>query len=329
MIRKLSYVNGRGFDPYYNLAVEEFLTESVEEDEITLYLWQNQNTVVFGKNQNPWRECKVAELKAAGGIAVRRMSGGGAVFHDLGNLNFTFSVRDENYDLKKQQKVLLWAVKSLGIEAELSGRNDLTANGCKFSGNSFYSHLGRSFHNGTLLVDVDMEGLGRFLTPSKAKLKAKAVDSVRSRVINLKELRPDLDIEMMRRAILEAFGAVYGLKPEEKHFSKEDEARILELRAKFSSDQWNFGEGRAFDVSFGDKYPWGEISIELAVEAGSVKDAKVYTDSLDTGFAEPLGQAFIGAEFSSAGLIESLKASPEPGEDIKADLIKLIKEQSF
>ncbi|MBR0130456.1 MAG: lipoate--protein ligase, partial [Firmicutes bacterium] len=138
MINKLSYYIRKGFDPYTGLAIERFLTESAGPDECILYLWQNQNTVVIGYNQNVWKECRTAELAEAGGIAVRRMSGGGAVFHDLGNLNFTFCLTEENYDQPKQQRVLLEACRLLGIDAELSGRNDLTANGCKFSGNSFY-----------------------------------------------------------------------------------------------------------------------------------------------------------------------------------------------
>ena len=328
MINKLSYYIRKGFDPYTGLAIERFLTESAGPDECILYLWQNQNTVVIGYNQNVWKECRTAELAEAGGIAVRRMSGGGAVFHDLGNLNFTFCLSEENYDQPKQQRVLLEACRLLGIDAELSGRNDLTANGCKFSGNSFYHRNGRAFHNGTLLVDVDMEGLGRYLSPSKAKLRAKSVDSVRSRVINLKELRPDLTIDMMKQAMIEAFEMVYGLKAEEKVFSEADLEKIGAYRDSFADPAWTFAAARPFDISFGDKFPWGEIYLELKIEAGRIAHAGVWTDSLDTEFAEPLAAALEGRKLEAEDITDALKGCPECS-SYSEDIISLIKEQAL
>ena len=186
MIRRLFTCSGSGTDPYRNLALERYLTETVPEDACVLYLWQNQNTVVIGRNQNAWKECRTGLLEQEGGVLARRLSGGGAVFHDLGNLNFTFSVTEENYDLRRQQQLILTACRLLGLRAELSGRNDLLAEGRKFSGNSFYAHNGRAFHNGTLLVDADMTKMGRYLSPSTAKIASKGVDSVRSRVVNLR-----------------------------------------------------------------------------------------------------------------------------------------------
>ena len=204
MIRRLFTCSGSGTDPYRNLALERYLTETVPEDACVLYLWQNQNTVVIGRNQNAWKECRTGLLEQEGGVLARRLSGGGAVFHDLGNLNFTFSVTEENYDLHRQQQVILTACRLLGLRAELSGRNDLLAEGRKFSGNSFYAHNGRAFHNGTLLVDADMTKMGRYLSPSTAKITSKGVDSVRSRVVNLRELCPGLTIEKVARC-----GGVY------------------------------------------------------------------------------------------------------------------------
>ena len=212
MIKKLQYFIGAGTDPHRNLAIEEYLTDTVPEDTCILYLWQNRHTVVIGRNQNAWAECRTTELERDSGTLARRLSGGGAVYHDMGNLNFTFSLREADYDLRRQQSVIVEACRLLGIPAEISGRNDILTNGCKFSGNSFYNHAGCAFHNGTLLLSVDMANLGKYLTPSKVKLESKGVASVRSRVINLTELKPDLTIDSMATAMVKAFETVYDLE---------------------------------------------------------------------------------------------------------------------
>ena len=168
MIQQLKLYEGQSFDPQLNLAVEEYLLQTVEPDCCILYLWQNQNTVVIGRNQNAWKECRTTLLEEEGGHLARRLSGGGAVFHDLGNLNFTFLVPTDCYDLEKQLSVIQLACRSFGIEAVRSGRNDILAEGRKFSGNAFYQSGGRSYHHGTLLVDVDMTRMSRYLNPSKA-----------------------------------------------------------------------------------------------------------------------------------------------------------------
>ena len=211
MIEQLTYIETDNTHPYKNLAVEEYLLLHCREKECILYLWQNQNTVVAGRNQNVWKECLVSRLEQDNGHIVRRLSGGGAVYHDLGNLNFTFLVRKENYDVSKQLDVILKAVQKLGIAAEKSGRNDILADGRKFSGNAFYEKGNYCYHHGTLMVNVNMEDLSKYLTVSKEKLKSKGVDSVRSRVVNLSEYVPELSIDLLKEKLREAFGEVYGL----------------------------------------------------------------------------------------------------------------------
>ena len=173
MIRQLSVADTVCTDPYVNLAREEHLLELLGPEEVILYLWQNRSTVVIGRNQNAWKECRVEKLTADGGFLARRSSGGGAVFHDLGNLNFTFLARSDHYDVDRQLEVVLRALSACGVPAEKTGRNDVTAEGRKVSGNAFYSAKDRSYHHGTLLVDVDMERLSAYLQVSADKLKSK------------------------------------------------------------------------------------------------------------------------------------------------------------
>ena len=140
MIDKLKLYRGQSFDPFFNLAVEEYLLQNTDEGCCTLYLWQNQNTVVIGRNQNAFKECRTTLLEDEGGKLARRLSGGGAVFHDLGNLNFTFLVPTADYDLDKQLKVIELACEKLGVKVERSGRNDILEDGPKFTGNAFYKN---------------------------------------------------------------------------------------------------------------------------------------------------------------------------------------------
>ena len=328
MIRRLTLLRAKGTDPFENLAAERFLAETALPGECILYLWQNRRTVVIGYNQNVWRECDIARLKADGIAAVRRLSGGGAVYHDLGNLNLTFAMTADNYDLAKQQTVLLEACRSLGIDAQLSGRNDLTADGCKFSGNSFYRRNGRAFHNGTLLIDADLSAMGRYLTPSKAKLSAKNVDSVRSRVINLKELAPDLTVSAMEQAMEKAFEQVYGLPAEEKILAPEDLRRIEIFRKGFADPDWTFSANRPYDVSFERRFSWGEICVCLTVDKGAVMDAAVFSDTLDPELPGTLAAALRGKKLADGGIYKAAAVCAIDPEK-KADILDMIKEQGL
>ena len=148
---KLRYTETDCTNPFINLATEEYMTFHAAEGEVTMYLWQNANTVVIGKNQNPWRECRVESMREGDCKLARRISGGGAVYHDLGNLNFTFIAREDEYDIPKQTEVILEAVRLLGINAEKTGRNDLTIDGMKFSGHAYYQSNGYCYHHGTIM----------------------------------------------------------------------------------------------------------------------------------------------------------------------------------
>ena len=328
MIDTLKYYIEHETDPYKNLAREKYLAETAREGECILYLWQNRHTVVIGRNQNAWQECRTTELEKDGGHLARRLSGGGAVYHDMGNLCFTFCVRTQDYDLRRQQRVIVEACRLLGIPAEISGRNDVLTGGRKFSGNSFYSHDGYSFHNGTLLLSVDMANLGKYLNPSKAKLSSKGVASVRSRVINLCDLKPELTLTMMEDAMIAAFETVYGGKARAMTAADFDEKRLNELHAQFAAWDWNYGQMRPFTFSCAEKFPWGEITLQFAVKDGLCEEVDVFTDSMDAEFAAPLAQALRGARFTVESLCERVMSAPECGE-IAEDVCALLREQDI
>ncbi|HHV94125.1 MAG TPA: lipoate--protein ligase [Firmicutes bacterium] len=287
--REASIVISTSYDPWYNLAVEEaLLRESARaESETVLYLWQNQNTVVIGRNQNAWKECRWELLHAEGGKLARRLSGGGAVYHDLGNLNFTFVTSRKGYDLKKQLQVILEAVGSLGIAAEFSGRNDILAGGRKFSGNAFYKDTHRAYHHGTILVAVDFAKLNRYLQVSREKMAAKGIDSVRSRVVNLSELRPGLTVDDVREALKTAFRRIYSAAGEEAVIEGWNES-VRDLYEKYASWEWRFGKTPPFDLTLQRRFAWGEIELGLTLKGGFIQDARVFSDAMEPQLIEAI-----------------------------------------
>ena len=314
MISRLLLCEGTGFDPCENLAREELLL-SRAQDCCILYLWQNENTVVIGRNQNPWKECRCALLEQEGGRLARRLSGGGAVFHDRGNLNFTFLLPEEDFDKGRQTEVLLRALRGLEIPAERSGRNDLLAGGRKFSGHAYYHHEGRAYHHGTLLVEADLEKLGRYLAPSPAKLRAKGVDSIRARVCNLRELAPTLTIPALKAALTAAFGEVYGLPVEPLEPETLAGSALTALTARYGSWDWNFGQRQPFDLACEGRFAWGEARLELRVEAGLIQSARVYTDAMDWTLSPRAEVALTGCRLEKTALRARLLAAlPETGE---------------
>lgn len=321
MIETIRLYESGSHDPYYNLAVEQHLLETVGEGACILYLWQNQNTVVIGKNQNAWKECRTTLLEQEGGHLARRLSGGGAVFHDLGNLNFTFLVPQADYDLDRQLTVIQEAVRSLGIQAERSGRNDVLAEGRKFSGNAFYKNGIQAYHHGTLLVDVDTQRMSRYLNPSKAKLQSKGVDSVRSRVVNLRELNPDITIPGLKAALAEAFSRVYGLPLAQIAPETLDAGAIEALRRRNESWEWLYGKKIPFTFDCEGRFPWGGVQIQAQVENGVVRQAKIYTDAMDCFLAPRLEQALTGCRFSREALSQRIAAA---GTGVEEDICSLL-----
>ena len=310
MIQEIKFVNGSSHDPYLNLAIEEYLLESVSRDSCILYLWQNENTVVIGKNQNPWKECRILDLEQSGGHLVRRLSGGGAVFHDLGNLNFTFLVHKDNYDLDKQLEVILRAIKKLGIHGEKSGRNDITISGRKFSGNAFYTRGEKRYHHGTLLVDADMENLSRYLQVSKDKLELKGVNSVKSRVTNLREYHGGLTIDILKEMLLEAFEESYGCKA--VFCSQEDlnQEALAEGRTKFSSWDWLYGRTMDFQYELSKRFAWGNAIWQFQVNSGIIQDLQLYSDSMEPELMDRIPMYLKGSRYENKEICSKLTHVP-------------------
>lgn len=325
MINKLQFYIGNGFDPYRNLAIEKHLFDTVDGETLILYLWQNQNTVVIGKNQNAFSECRTELLREEGGHLARRLSGGGAVFHDLGNLNFTFICSTEDLDINKHMEVIREACRLAGIETELSGRNDILAGGRKFSGNAFYNSKGHSYHHGTLLISADTEKMTRYLTPPKAKLEAKGVKSVRARVVNLSELAPSLTCESMKGYLLSAFGSVYGITPQ-PHIDIEEE-KTATLAEFFGSWDYLYGSPLPFNVSCQARLSFGSVELQMQVSDGLIQSVRVYTDALDTELSGQIENALASLPFDFAVMSDALVRSLPEG--VALSLVSLLSEQIF
>jgi lipoate-protein ligase A len=321
-------VHSAEVDPWFNLALEQTLCSGMDESGCLLYLWQNADTVVIGSNQNPWKECDLGLMEADGVKLARRSSGGGAVFHDLGNLNFTFVMGNRIYDEQRQTAMILEAVRSFGLDATMSGRNDLLADGRKFSGNAYFYGDTVSYQHGTLLVDCDLAKLGRYLTPSKAKIESKGIDSVSARVVNLASLDSAVTVDALKERLVQAFRSEYGVTGPARTVSLDNaDAKMLELVHRNASWQWRYGQSPSFSVRFEDRFPWGEIAVGLELEDGIIRKVSVVTDSLVPSIVPTLERALGGIRYDGAAIAHALLAvSPARNESpLLDDILQLFR----
>ena len=314
---------GDSVNPWRNLATEEWLFDALGDHSRVFYLWQNQNTVVIGRHQNAWKECRVKLLEDEGGRLARRMSGGGAVYHDLGNLNFTFIAPEAGYDLRRQLDVIRRAVAAFGVETEYTGRNDLViaGDGAKFSGNAFRFSKGVGLHHGTIMVDVALEKLGRYLAPDAGKLRAKGIDSVRSRVRNLRDLNPDLAIPALREALMRAFASEFG-PAEALNMADIDAAALDALEEKYASWDFRLGSALPFDAALEARFEWGGVSLELRLKDGAVIEARAYSDAMDEAMIARVAPALTGARYENLALTKALRTLSDPRADELADWLQ-------
>ena len=288
-------------NPHKTLALEQALLETLGPNEIILLLYRHRDSVILGRNQNAWAECRHKTLAAEGGTLARRISGGGAVFHDSGNLNFSFIVPHSMYDVSRQSDVLVDAVRSLGISAQRSGRNDLTAGGLKFSGNAFCVRKHAAFHHGTLLVDTNTAKMERYLSVDPGKFQSRGITSVRARVVNLRELRSDLSVEMVSDALIDAFCRAYGRA--DPFVPRSDQlAYAQQLAVRNASWDWVFGHTPDFAIQFSRRFAWGGIEFRLVLHHAVVTQAQVYSDALNVSYVLRLTDALHGVPFRTADL---------------------------
>lgn len=268
-------------NPFVNLAVEQALVKNNPADTVVMYLWKNRQTVVIGLNQNPFSECDVDTLLAEGGYLMRRMTGGGAVYHDVGNLNFSFVVPKQLYDVHRQFAVIQKAVESFGLQTEISGRNDLLCNGRKFSGNAFSKGTANCLHHGTLLIKTDTGSIQRYLKVKPSKLKKHGVASVQSRVVNLSELA-NITSENIVPPLMQSFEAVYGGMAVQRPFANMCTPDVMAQSRALADDGFLFAKWRSFSTQLSGSFPWGEVDIEIHTDqrTNSITHVDIASDSL-------------------------------------------------
>ena len=313
---RLQFVVSDQTNPYWNIAVENYLLSLPASGTVTLYLWKNRRTVVIGQNQNPFSECNVEALEADGGYLMRRRTGGGAVYHDDGNINFSFVAPKALYDQGRQFGVIQRAVAGFGIVAELSGRNDILTEGRKFSGNAFSKGKYQDLHHGTILIRSNMEDLQRYLRPKPAKLQKHGVSSVQSRVVNLSELNAAITSESIVPHLKAAFEEVYGSKAVELPFG--DIVSRPEVRAlyeEFASPEWKYGRWRTFTAQRTAQFDWGGVELELTVEDDVITDVQLASDALDLAALDEARRLLVGA---------STEKRPQTEGAIVSDILSLV-----
>lgn len=296
-------------DPYFNLAAEQYLLDTATES--IFMLWRNSSAVIIGKNQNAYSELDIDYVEKNNIKVVRRLTGGGAVFHDEGNVNFTFITpngEDCTLDFARFTAPIIEALTHLGLENVcLSGRNDLMANGVKVSGNAQTSYNGKTLHHGTLLFSADLTRLAKALTVDPEKIESKGIKSVRSRVGNIKDmLNTDMDA-LSFMAHLEKFIISRG-NTEIKDLTERDKKYIQELAdSKYSTWEWNYGKSKQYTARKKRRYPFGTVIAELAVNNGIIDGIKLSGDFFGSDDPSFIEQLLTGVRCSAHDLQHALE----------------------
>jgi lipoate-protein ligase A len=317
-------------NPHLNLATEEWIFHNLDPSQQVLFLWRNDNTVVIGRNQNPWSECNLDQMKHEDITLARRTSGGGAVYQDLGNTNFTFLSPKEQYKRENNVQIIFDALKKFGITGEASGRNDLLLpfpdGPRKFSGSAYREKKDRAFHHGTLLINANLTRLANFLTPNPKKLQAKGKESVRARVANLCELNSSLNHERLSQNILESFEDFYGTKAEIEYLNIESLKNIPELNAQYqqlSSWDWLYGSTLEFTHKMDDYLALGFFDFQFQVEDGLTRGLQIFTDCLYPQLITDLKAQLLKQPYRSDSVRHAFKDLLERYQEIQPGLQEL------
>lgn len=294
-------------EPYFNLALEEYFVKYKNFDEDILILWQNNPVIVIGKNQNAYEELNISYVDSNNIKVVRRLSGGGAVYHDAGNLNFTIIENNANIhrnDFSFFSLPVVVCLEKLGVKATFSGRNDILIEEKKFSGNAQYFHKNKLLHHGTLLFSSDLTVLSSALNVNKEKYESKGVKSVKSRVTNIGDyLDKKILLNEFKALLIE--GIFEDRKEPIKNYSLTDED-INEINklvsTKYGTWDWNFGKSPKFNYKKEMRFPAGGVSVNINVVEGFIKDLKIYGDYFEESPVEELEKLFLNKKFDEVEL---------------------------
>lgn len=307
------FIDNKGItDPRINLAIEEYALKNLDINETYLLFYINEPSIIIGKNQNTIEEINTEYVETNGIKVVRRLSGGGAVYHDLGNLNFSFITKDDGesfHNFRKFTEPVIEALRKLGVNAELSGRNDIEVEGRKISGNAQFSTKGRMFSHGTLLFNSEMEHVASALKVKKDKIESKGIKSVRSRVANISEfLTEKISIEEFRSILLQY---IFGSEGEISEYvlTEEDWEKIHQLsKERYQNWEWNYGKSPKFNLQHSHRFPVGSIDVRLEVNKGIIENCKIYGDFFGVGDVSDIEAKLQGIRYEK-GEIETALAS--------------------
>ncbi len=310
----MKLIDNKGItDPRVNLAIEEYAVRNLPSDDDYLLFYMNEPSVIIGKNQNTPEEINAEYVEARNIHVVRRLSGGGAVYHDLGNLNFSFITNDDGFSFhqfKKFTDPVIQALRELGIDAELTGRNDIQVGDRKISGNARYITRGRMVSHGTLLFDTDLDQVVSALKVNAAKMQSKAIKSIRSRVANISEfLETGMTMEQFKSALLRSiFGG--GTAPEYE-LTGEDWEKIYELsESRYKSWDWNYGYSPKSNFSQSRRFDIGTIEVRLQIEKGRIEQAKIYGDFFGVSDVAEIEKRLIGVPYEKRSVAKVLEKIP-------------------
>ncbi|RFU62287.1 lipoate--protein ligase [Bacillus sp. V59.32b] len=305
------FIDNKGItDPQINLAIEEYALKNLDINETYLLFYINKPSIIIGKNQNTVEEINTDYVEQNGIKVVRRLSGGGAVYHDTGNLNFSFITKDDGesfHNFQKFTEPVIKALNKLGVNAELSGRNDILAEGKKISGNAQFSTKGRMFSHGTLLFNSEMEHVVSALKVRKDKIESKGIKSIRSRVTNISEfLNEPLTIEQFRSLLLRNIFEDSEEIPEYV-LTEQDWENIHQLsKERYQNWDWNYGKSPKFNLQHSQRFPVGSIDIRLEVNKGIIENCKIYGDFFGVGDVNDIEDILKGIRYEKEAIEKAL-----------------------